>query len=335
MDNNKLIVSQSPHIYSTGSINKIMLTVIIALTPATLFSFYLFGIKAFVVTAVSIGCAVLFEWFIVKYLLKRASTIWDLSAVVTGLLLALNVPSNIPLWMIAIGALVAIGVGKMSFGGLGQNPFNPAIIGRIFMLISFPVNMTSWPLPHTNTFSMVDATTGATCLGVIKEGLKSGETMSQLMDKIPNIWHLFLGQMGGSMGEMSALLLLIGGIYLLIKKTITWHIPVSIFATVAIFSEIFHLVNPMHYPSVAIELLAGGLFLGAIFMATDYASSPMSKAGQIIFGVGIGLITMIIRYWGAYPEGVSFAILIMNALVPLINRGFKPHMFGALKKQKA
>jgi len=331
---NKLVVSQSPHIQSKDNIQKIMLTVIIALLPATLFSFYLFGIKAFMIVVIAVGSAVLFEWLTVKYVFKNNSTVWDLSAIVTGLLLALNVPSNLPIWMLLVGTFVAIVVVKLTFGGLGQNIFNPAIAARIFLLISFPVQMTSWPLPFQKSMSMFDAVTGPTSLGIMKEGLKNGETVSQIMDKIPSHLQMLYGIMGGSLGEVSALLIILGGIYLMIRKVITWHIPVSILSTVTLFSTLMWTINPNKYPDPLFELLTGGLMIGAFFMATDYSTSPMSKSGQIIFGIAIGLLTLIIRYWGAYPEGISFAILIMNAFVPLINKSFKPNIFGKIQKKK-
>lgn len=331
---NKLVVSQSPHIQTTENIQKIMLSVIIALVPATLFSFYLFGIKAFIVVAVAVSSAVLFEWLTAKYILKRPSTVWDLSAIVTGLLLALNVPSTLPIWMLLVGSFVAIVVVKLTFGGLGQNIFNPAIAARVFLLISFPVQMTSWPIPFQKSMSMFDAVTGATSLGVMKEGLRNGEQMSQIMDKIPSQLEMFYGVMGGSIGEVSALLIILGGIYLMVRKIITWHIPFSIVITVALFSTLMWAINPNKYPDPLFELLTGGLMLGAFFMATDYTTSPMSKSGQIVFAIAIGMLTLIIRYWGAYPEGISFAILIMNAFVPLINKNIKPKLFGTIKKKK-
>lgn len=343
--NNKLIVSQSPHLHTKDSVRKIMFAVIFALLPSLALSLYFYGIGALVVTVVAVFFAVLFEWIIVKVFLKKEPTIWDGSAILTGLLLAFNVPSNLPIWIIIIGALVAIGVGKMSFGGLGQNPFNPALVGRVFLLISFPVQMTSWPIPGTSRLvnwhffpkdpqALVDGYTGATSLGVMKEGIKNGDAMSGIMDKIPSHMEMFYGLMGGSLGEISALLLILGGIYLLWRKVITWHIPVSIIVTTVIFSGIFWGLKPESYADPLFHLLTGGLMLGAIYMATDYSSSPMSNTGKIIFGVGIALLTIIIRNWGAYPEGVSFAILIMNAFVPLIDRKFKPKLFGKIEKEK-
>ncbi len=331
----KLIVSYSPHIHDdTASVRRIMLDVIIALTPALLMSFYLFGIGALIVTATSVVSAVFWEWLITKYLMKRPPRIWDLSAVVTGLLLAMNVPSNLPVWMILVGTFVAIGVAKMSFGGLGQNIFNPALVGRVFLLISFPVAMTSWPIPIKSRLQYLDAVTGATPLGIVKEGVDAGKTISQLMPEIPSHMQLFYGMMGGSLGEMAALALIIGGIYLLWRKVITWHIPVSMIGTVFVFGLILWLINPERYPDPLFQILTGGVMLGAIFMATDYVTSPMTPKGQIIFGIGIGLITVIIREWGAYPEGVSFAILIMNAFVPLINKYTRPRVFGVQKQKK-
>ena len=259
---------------------------------------------------------------------KEQLTITDGSAVLTGLLLGFNLPSNLPVWIIIIGALVAIGVGKMTFGGLGCNPFNPALVGRVFLLISFPVQMTTWPLPGQLT-SYLDAQTGATPLAVMKEAVKTGDT--SVLEKLPNAFDMLLGQMGGSLGEVSALAILIGLVYMLMRKIITWHIPVSILLTVLVFSGLLHLYNPAYADPVN-TLLSGGLLLGACFMATDYVTSPMTPRGQIIYGIGIGAITVIIRTFGAYPEGMSFAILIMNAFTPLINTYNKPKRYGRVAK---
>ena len=327
-----LSVSLSPHVYSGNSIKKEMYGVIIALIPAMLVSFYFFGLDAIRVTIIAIAGTVGFEWLIQKFLLKVKPSINDGSAIITGLLLAFNLPSNLPAWIILIGALVAIGVGKMSFGGLGQNPFNPALVGRVFLLISFPVQMTTWPKVSPLNFSMVDAETAATPLALIKEGLKNGESLSELMSKIPSTIDLFIGQVGGSLGEVSALAILLGGIYMLWKKIITWHIPVAMLGTMAVLSGILHLVNPDAYAGPVFHLLTGGAMLGAVFMATDMVTSPMTPKGMLIFGAGIGLLTILIRVFGAYPEGVSFAILIMNAFVPLINTYVKPKRFGEVKK---
>jgi electron transport complex protein RnfD len=268
------------------------------------------------------------EYLIQKFILKTKPSISDGSAIVTGLLLAFNVPSNLPVHIIVIGAIIAIGVAKMTFGGLGNNPFNPALVGRVFLLISFPVQMTSWPVPSGFKTGYADAVTGATPLGLLSEGVKNGEAVSAIMDKIPSHMQMFYGHMGGSMGEVAALALIIGGIYLLLKKIITWHIPVSILLTVAVFTGILWMADPVKFADPLFHLLTGGIMLGAIYMATDYVTSPMTHKGMIIYGIGIGVITVLIRTWGAYPEGVSFAILIMNAFVPLLNMYIKPRRFG-------
>jgi len=323
----KLTLSPSPHIHSGNSMTKVMWTVVIAMIPALLVSVYFFGLGALMVTAVAVAASVFFEWAITKYLLKTDPTLMDGSAIITGLLLAFNLPSNLPIHIIIIGALVAIGIGKMSFGGLGQNPFNPALVGRVFLLISFPVEMTSWPLPKVLDFSL-DAVTGATPLGVMGEGLRNGESATQIMNQLPSLLDLAIGGIGGSLGEVSAIAIVLGGLYMLWKKVITWHIPVSMLVSSALLAGILHLVNPDLYACPGFHLLSGGMLLGAVFMATDMVTSPMSTKGQIFFGVGIGLLTIVIRTWGAYPEGVSFAILLMNGWTPLINRYMKPQRFG-------
>ncbi len=324
----KLIISPAPHAHNNETITSTMMKVLIALVPAYAVSLYFFGLGALIVSLTAVASCVLFEYLIQRYLLKGKTSIFDLSAVLTGLLLAFNLPSNLPIWMIIIGSLVAIGIGKMSFGGLGNNPFNPALVGRVFLLISFPVEMTSWPRPMSNwtiSSSYIDAETAATPLAMLKGHF--GE--------LPSTLDLFLGNMSGSLGEISAVALLLGGLYLIIRKVISWHIPVSILGTVAIFTAILHAVNPELYASAEIHLLTGGLMLGAIFMATDYATSPMNGKAQLIYGVGIGFITVIIRTFGAYPEGVSFAILIMNGVTPLLNHYVKPKRFGEkIKAQK-
>lgn len=325
----KLIVSLSPHVHGGDSVQRNMYGVCVALIPTLLASLIFFGLGAAIVLATSVLSCVFFEWAISRFLLhKEQLTITDGSAVLTGLLLGFNLPSNLPVWIIIIGALVAIGVGKMTFGGLGCNPFNPALVGRVFLLISFPVQMTTWPLPGQLT-SYLDAQTGATPLAVMKEAVKTGDT--SVLEKIPNAFDMLLGQMGGSLGEVSALAILIGLVYMLMRKIITWHIPVSILLTVLVFSGLLHLYNPAYADPVN-TLLSGGLLLGACFMATDYVTSPMTPRGQIIYGIGIGAITVIIRTFGAYPEGMSFAILIMNAFTPLINTYNKPKRYGRVAK---
>ena len=328
---NKLTVSLSPHVHSGDSVSKNMYGVLIALVPALLCSFVYFGIGAILVTLVSVASCVFFEWAINKYMLKRTDTsVLDGSAILTGVLLAFNLPSNLPLWIVMVGALYAIGVVKMTFGGLGCNLFNPALAGRAFLLISFPVQMTTWPKPLQGFFN-VDAETAATPLALMKQAIKDGNT--DAIEKIPNsLLDMFTGQTGGSMGEVCEIALLLGLFYMLYKKIITWHIPVSILATVFIFAGALHLAKP-EYPSPFMDLVSGGLMLGAIFMATDYVTSPMSKKGQLVYGVAIGFLTVVIRTWGAYPEGMSFAILIMNAFVPLINNYFKPKRFGEVVKK--
>jgi Na+-translocating ferredoxin:NAD+ oxidoreductase subunit D len=331
MATNRLTVSMSPHDYGKDNVKKIMYGVVIAMLPALLVSVYYFGLGAIRVNLIAIAACLFFEWFFQKVLIKGKNTINDGSAIVTGMLLAFNVPSNLPWWIVVIGALVAIGIGKMSFGGLGKNPFNPALVGRVFLLISFPVQMTNWPKIKVLNFAMTDAETGATPLAIVKEGLGKGETFSDIMQQMPTSYaDMFFGEMGGSIGEISALALIIGGLYMIIRKIITWHIPVAVIGSTAIFTGILYGINPESYADPMFHILTGGLLLGAIFMATDMVTSPMTYKGMLIFGVGIGIITVLIRVWGAYPEGISFAILIMNAVVPLINNWCKPKRFGEI-----
>ncbi len=325
-----LIVSLSPHTHGTDSVERNMRGVIIALLPALLVSFFYFGIGSVIVCLSSVAACVFFEWVINKYILKNPrTTITDCSAALTGLLLGMNLPSNLPIWIIIIGALFAIGVAKMTFGGLGNNIFNPALVGRCALLVAFPAQMTSWP-ETGQLLSYTDATTGATPLSVMKEAIKTGD--ASVLDRLPDSLHMLLGDPSvgygaGALGEVCALALLLGLAFMLWKKIITWHIPVSIIGTVFVFSAIMHLADPIYANPVAV-ILSGGLMLGAFFMATDYVTSPMTPKGQIIYGVCIGLLTIIIRNWGSYPEGMSFAILIMNAFTPLINNYVKPKRFG-------
>ena len=327
---NKLIVSLSPHVHGGDSVQKNMYGVLIALIPALLVSFYMFGVGAVIVTFTSVAACVFFEWAITKFILKREQiTILDGSAAVTGILLAFNLPSNIPLWSIIIGALVAIGVAKMTFGGLGCNPFNPALAGRIFLLVSFPVQMTSWP-NIGQLSSYTDAETGATPLALMKQAVHGDiEALGQL----PDIFDLFLGNNPGCIGEISALALLLGLVYMLWRKIISWHIPVSILVTVFVLTGLMYWVNPVAYASPFVHLFTGGLMLGAIFMATDYVTSPMTHKGMIIYGIAIGFLTVVIRVFGSYPEGMSFAIFIMNAFTPLINTFCKPKRFGEVVRK--
>lgn len=326
----KLIVSPAPHVHSSDSVRRNMLNVIIALMPAYVVSMIAFGWGVIITSAISIVACVLFEYLIARFVIKQDATIGDLSAVLTGLLLAFNLPCNLPWWIVLIGAFVAIAIGKMSFGGLGQNIFNPALVGRVFLLIAFPVQMTTWPRPLGFASSYLDAQTAATPLATMKNALKAGD--ASLLNELPKLWDMAAGFIGGSFGEVSAIALLVGGIYLLLTRTITWHIPVSILATVAVVAGLMYWCGMPGAASPEYHLLAGGLMLGAIFMATDYVTSPMTAWGQIIYGIGIGFIVMVIRTWGAYPEGVSFAILIMNGFTPIINIYVRPKRFGEKKK---
>ena len=318
----KLIVSPSPHLHTKTSTKSLMRDVVIALLPAVVVSVLFYGWSELLVLGVSVASCVLLEYLITKFLLKTTCTIGDWSAVITGVLLALNLPATTPWWVVLIGAVVAIGIAKMTFGGLGQNLFNPALVGRVFLLISFPTYMTDWTKPQGFiTNSIVDAFTGPTPLGIAKE---SGADALASLDYCD---MLFLN-IGGSAGELSAIALLVGFVYLLARKVIKPYITLSIIATVAAFSGIFWAINPTVYTDPLFNILTGGLLLGAIFMATDYVTSPMSNWGGVVFGIGIGLITMLIRYFGAYPEGMSFAILIMNSVVPLLNKWFHTKKYG-------
>lgn len=328
----KPIISLSPHVHGGDSVQKNMYGVCIALVPALLASLWYFGLGAAVVLIASVASCVFFEWAINKFVLGRdVCTVCDGSAILTGLLLGFNLPSNLPIWIIVIGALFAIGVGKMTFGGLGQNPFNPALLGRVFLLISFPVQMTSWPEIH-QTMAYTDATTAATPLSIMQKAITSGDPT--VLGQLPSFEDMLIGAIGGSLGEVSALLLLLGCLFMIGKKIITWHIPVSILGTVAILSWTMHACSPVYAMPYQV-LCSGGLMLGACFMATDYVTSPMSAKGQIIYGISIGVLTVIIRNWGAYPEGMSFAILIMNAFTPLINTYCKPKRFGEVVRKEA
>lgn len=325
-----LIVSLSPHVHSTDSVQRNMYGVCIALLPALAASLYFFGLGAAVVTLTSIAACVFFEWAITRFIMKRErTTVTDGSAILTGLLLGFNLPSNLPIWIIVIGALVAIGIGKLTFGGLGCNPFNPALVGRVFLLISFPVQMTTWPVSGQMA-AYLDAETGATPLAIMKMAIKNNDV--SVLSQLPDSLNLLIGQTGGCLGEVSALALLIGLVYMLCRRIITWHIPVSILGTVFVLSGLLHLSDPV-YASPETVLLTGGLILGSCYMATDYVTSPMTSKGQIIYGVCIGLLTVVIRTFGAYPEGMSFAILIMNAFTPLINTYCKPKRFGEVVKK--
>lgn len=318
---NKLIVAPSPHVQTLQSTAHIMRDVVIALLPALVVSTIVFGVDVLRVTALSVAACVVFEFLIQKYVVRGPLTISNWSAVVTGVLLAFNLPASIPWWIVLIGAFVAIAIAKMTFGGLGKNPFNPALVGRVFLLVAYPVQMTTWPLPVNGAF---DALSGATPLAAVKQGLAAPDALG--------VQDLLLGNMPGSLGEVAALALLVGFVYLLWRRVITWHIPVTILVTMALFAFVMALCKgesgAMLWQLPLFHVLAGGAILGSVFMATDYSTSPMTVKGGVIFGIGIGVITMLIRLWGAYPEGMSFAILLMNACVPLINKYVKPKRFG-------
>jgi len=290
-----------------------MWDVVIALIPTVLTALWWFGLGAAIVIATSICTCVITEWLITKYMLRRPATVSDGSALLTGLLLALTLPANLPVWAVITGGVFATGVGKMAFGGLGCNIFNPAMAGRVFMLISFPALMTDWPLPGQDFAAYTDARTGATTLSAMHASGFDPDSIDLAARAV--------GNAGGSLGEVGAIALLLGFTYLLLRRVVSWHIPAAIIATVAVMAAACG-------GNMAVELLSGGLLLGAFFMATDYVTSPMTHAGMIVYGILIGLITYIIRQWGAYPEGISFAILIMNGCTPLINRLIHPRRFG-------
>lgn len=310
------VVSGTPHVRSKESIQSIMRDVIIALVPATAAGIYYFGLRALILIVAAIISAVFFEWLYEK-ITKKPVTINDLSAVVTGLLLAMNLPASAPVWVAIVGSAFAIIFAKQLFGGLGQNFINPALAGRAFLLASYPTEMTTWVVPNGLA---ADAATYATPLAQLKNGALDA-----------SLKELVLGQVGGTIGETCAIALIIGGIYLLYKHVISWKIPVIYIATVFI---LFAVIGRHGMRMPVQEIFAGGVMLGGIFMATDYASSPVTPKGQIIFAVGAGLLTYLIRTFGGYPEGVSYSILIMNCCVPLIERFTEPTIFGALPKTK-
>jgi len=313
-----LIVSTSPHIRSRETVPKIMLSVIITLIPSVVFSIYQFGGYTLILYIVSIATCTISEYVVVR-LRKRPFTLNDFSAVITGILLVMVLPPNFPIYGVILGGFFAIVVGKQIFGGIGYNIFNPALIGRAFLVATYPVKMSTWATPRLG----ISAVSGATPLASMKfDGLIT-----------PNI-NLLLGTVGGSIGEASAILLILGSIYLIIKGYIKWRIPASIFLTVFVLGGIFHLINPIKFPGPVFHLLSGGLMIGALYMATDMVTSPLTNRGCIIFGIGIGVLVMIIRLFGGLPEGVMYSILIMNALVPLINRATKPKIYGTGAKNE-
>ena len=332
-----LKISTAPHMSSPINTNIIMRDVIIVLMPAALVAILFFGFNALTVILSSIAACMLCEYALNRWVLHKANTLRDGSAAITGLLLAYNLPSNFPIWMILIGAFVAIGISKTAFGGLGKNLFNPALVGRVFLFVSFPLQMTSWPRPKFLDFLNTDVQTGATTLGILKhlDAETSATTLTShapALDNVPYYWQMLIGYTGGCIGEVSTIALILGGLYLIKRGVISWHIPFYYIASVFIITSFLWLKydTPAYDPIT--HLLSGGLMLGAIFMATDYVTSPMTTNGKIIFAIGCGLLTVIIRLCGAYPEGVSFAILIMNAFVPLIDNYTHPRLFGTGRK---
>ncbi len=322
-----IFVSSSPHIHSPEDTPWIMRQVIYALIPGALIGVYFFGIPAIRVIAISVVSCMVIETLWQK-LMKQDITIADGSAGLTGLLLAMNLPAGAPWWLVVLGSLIAIILGKQVYGGLGNNPFNPALVARVFLLISFPVHMTTWPAPRAFFSQAADTVSSATPLGALKTAIFEHGTITAAPDL--SLMDPFFGNIGGSLGEISALALMLGGIYLIARKVINWHIPVFYLGSVAAFTGILWGINPNMYADPAFHLISGGLMLGAFFMATDMVTSPITNKGKVVFAIGCGVITVVIRLWGGYPEGVSFAILIMNAFVPLINKVTRPGKFGAV-----
>ncbi len=319
-----LVAESSPHLHSAESIPRIMWSVVAALVPATVVGIYLFGMPALRVICVCVAAAVITEWITLR-IMKRPNSVADGSAVITGILLALNLPPRAPMWMAIIGSVFAIVIAKQIFGGLGYNPFNPALSARVLLLIAFPEKMTAYWYKPSPIASGIDAVTAASPLGLLDQGMLAELAKVHLMD-------LFLGNINGCIGEVSVAALLLGAAYLLYRKIITWHIPISYIATVAVITGVFWLIDPDKYVSPAFHVLSGGLMIGAWFMATDMVTSPVTRVGMIIFGVGCGVITAVIRLVpGGFPEGVSFAILLMNAATPLIDRYTRPRVFGEVK----
>ena len=324
----RLTVSASPHVRSNETTTGIMLDVIIALVPALIMSAIYFGTRALVLTAVTVGSAVLAEW-VSRKVMKRSNTLGDLSAIVTGLILAFNLPATLPLWMAAIGSIIAIVVVKQMFGGIGQNFVNPAMTARIILMVSFPTAMAKWIVPFENAWS-ADAVTSATPMATLASA--KGGDLSAVADALPTLTDMLLGKHGGSMGEVCSIALICGGLYLIMRKVISPIIPVAFIGTVAVTMFLYSGFN-LEY--TAYQLLGGGLMLGAFFMATDYTTCPINKKGKLIFGIGCGLITFVIRVFGALPEGVSFSIILMNIFVPHIENLCASKPFGTLKEKKA
>lgn len=332
-----LLLRSSPHRLSEQSVNRVMWTVVASLAPAIALAAWFFGLRAIAIIA---GCAALcifFEYLLLRMRLdaKQArSFAFDGSAAITGILLAMNLPASSPWWLVVVGSFVAMLLGKHVFGGIGQNIFNPALVARVFLLLSFPAEMTAWTQPKSpQEFLQLDAVTAATPLGMIKsDGLAA--YLEHASQSGESLFRLFAGNVAGSLGEVSVFALLLGGLLLLWRGYISWHIPGSMIATVFVITGVFWMIDPNAYANPLLHVLTGGLMLGAIFMATDMVTSPVSAKGMIIFGIGCGLLTAVIRLFGSFPEGVSFAILIMNGLTPMIDRYTRPQKFGAGKVAK-
>jgi electron transport complex protein RnfD len=324
------ILTTSPHIHNAESIPRVMYSVVIALIPAVLVSIYYFGVSALIIYLISIASCLVFEAAAQK-VMGRPITIGDGSIMITAILLAMNIPSTSPWWLVVVGALVAVVLGKQIYGGLGHNPFNPVLVARILLLISFPVQMTAWVKPAP-LFSGVDSVSMATPLGDMKTTLM----LKGLIDTSHfSYMDTFIGFVGGSLGETSVLALLVGGIFLLARRVITWHVPATYIGTVFALTGVFWLIDPTKYANPVFHILSGGLMLGALFMATDMVTSPVYPRGMLIFGIGCGIITVLIRLFGGYPEGVAFSILLMNAATPLIDRYTTPKKFGSIVLDEA
>ena len=324
----RLTVSASPHVRSNETTTGIMLDVIIALIPALVMSIVYFGTRALVLTAVTVGSAVIAE-YLSRKVMKRSNTLGDLSAVVTGLILAFNLPATLPLWMAAVGSVIAIVVVKQMFGGIGQNFVNPAMTARIILMVSFPTAMAKWVVPFQNAWS-ADAVTSATPMATLASA--KGGDLSLVADALPTLTDMLLGKHGGSMGEVCSIALICGGLYLILRRVISPVIPLAFIGTVAATMLLYSGFNLQY---TAYQLLGGGLMLGAFFMATDYTTCPINKKGKLVFGIGCGLITFVIRVFGALPEGVSFSIILMNILVPHIENLCAAKPFGTLKEKKS
>lgn len=329
-ENKKLLtVSASPHIKAPENTRTVMIDVLIALLPALIWSVYVFSWRALTVTLISVFSCIIFE-FLFEKLMKKPVTVLDFSAAVTGLLLAFSIPASVPLWLPVMGAFFAIVIVKQLFGGIGKNVVNPAIAARIFLFIAWPARLTDFAAPIVTKLSPFTVSCGdVTASATVLKSLKAGEASNV------SLFDMFLGNMGGTIGEVSSVLLILGGLYLLMRRVITWHIPVSFIGTVAVLTFVFPKVDSVQaYEFMLSEILSGGIILAAFFMATDYVTSPVTKTGRLIFGFGCGAITVFIRYFGGFPEGVSFAVMIMNLLVWYIDKFTRPKPFGAVKQPK-